>query len=162
MAVPHQKPVVVVVWLLAIADAVRQGIQLPKSDIVTLAGETGLLPNYTIVLGLVGPTLLVAVNMALSHAFPMLSPLSSGKAFSRWIDTRWGEGSLAAFVRALHPMLLVAVALCIMGAVGLLSAKAAAGGPFASQLASFALAAGVGFGIARAIAKRWAANAPWV
>jgi hypothetical protein len=162
VSIPYQNPVVAAVWLLAVADAVRQGVQLPQSDLVTLAGATGQLPSLTVVLGLIGPTLLLFLNLAMSHAFPGLSPLSMVKGLSRWVDSRWGEGSLAEFLLALRPVLLVAVALCTMGTIGLLSARSATTAPFASQVASFALASGIGFAVARVVAKRWFSNALWV
>jgi hypothetical protein len=161
MSIPHQKIIVRVIWCLVIADAVRQGVSLPYSEFVAMASTPHQFNANMVIFGLFGPPLLMLGNVAMLKAFPKMAPFGTG-AVTRWVDSRWGSGSMHAFLRALRPTALVALAAFVLGSLGMVSSKYANASQFAFEIASFFLAAGVGFGIARIIGLRLLPDQPWV
>ena len=161
MPVPHQKLIVGVLWCLAIADAVRQGIALPQSELVAGTAAGHQFNPAIAVFGLVAPPACVL----LAVAFPRLSHKSTmfgGGRVGRWIDRRWGAGSAHAFLRSLRPTALVGAAAFVLGCVGLASSMQSNANSFALEIASFFIAAGLGFGLARVMALRLLPNDTWV
>jgi hypothetical protein len=161
MSVPHQKLIVTAIWCLAVADAARQGLSLPHSELVATAGSARPFNWAFAVFGLVGPPLCVFGNVVLFKVSPKMATFGTG-VITRWVDSRWGAGSMHAFLRALRPTALVALAAFVLGSFGMLSSDRAGANPFAFEVASFFLAGGFGFSIARIIALRLLPDQPWV
>ncbi|WP_284620711.1 hypothetical protein [Aquabacterium humicola] len=160
MPIPHQRPIVVALWCLAIADAIRQGIALPASEFVTLTSPTHQFNPAITVFGLLAPPACVFGTVFLRSSFKTAT-FGAGR-LSRWVDTRWGEGSANSFLRSLRPTALVGVGAFVLGTVGTLSSLKTNATSFSFEVASFFLAGGIGFGIARFIALRLLPNEPWV
>jgi len=146
---------------LAFADAVRQGVSLPHSEFVAMVGSPHQFNADLAIFGLFGPPLLMLGNVAMLKAFPKMAPFGTG-VVTRWVDSRWGLGSMHAFLRALRPMALVALAAFVLGSLGMVSSEYMNASQFSFEIASFFLAAGVGFGIARLIGLRLLPGQPWV
>jgi hypothetical protein len=139
------------------ADAVRQGLALPQSAFVALTPATRQFSSVSAVFGLLAPPACV-----LGTAFSKLPRRMTSGRLTGWVDGRWGAGSADAFLRSLRPTALVGVGAFILGSVGFVSSIRANASPFAFEIASFFMAAGIGFGIARIIALRLLPNEPWV
>lgn len=160
MPIPHQKSIVGVLWCLAIADAVRQGISLPQSEFVMLTSAAHQFNPAIAVFGLVAPPVCVLLTVA----FPLSAKAGhfSRGWVSRWVDRRWGAGSAHAFLRQLRPAALVGAVAFVLGCVGFVSSMRSNASSFAFEVASFFVAAGFGFCIARAMAMRLLPDEPWV
>lgn len=160
MAIPHQKSIVVVLWCVAIVAAVWQGVSLPQSDLVALPSENHQFNPALLLFGLLGPPACI-LGTALLMSSSKVARNGTGPV-SRWVDSRWGAGSIAGFLRNLRPTALVGLGAFILGSVDLVSSVHSNAGSFAFETASFFLSAGIGFGIARVIALRLMPNEPWV
>lgn len=161
MSVPYQQVIVRVIWCLTATTAVIQGILLPHSELVVMAGANRLFNMDLAIFGLFGPPLLILGNVVMLKAFPKMTHFGTG-AVSRWIDSRWGSGSMHALMRALHLTALVALAAFVLGSLGMVFSWYANASPFSFEVASFFLAAGIGFGIARLIGLRLLPDQPWI
>ena len=159
MAVPHQKRIVVGIWVVTLADAVRQGIFLPTDF-------SQALPRFTfnwamIFFGLLAPPLLIVAQGLFRKVFPKLGGARVG-LLTRWVDHRWGQMSTHQFLHNLRPMALMCLGCLVLGAVGLMSCIYFGASPFGFAIASFFLSAGAGFGAARVLAIRFFPEQSWV
>ena len=155
MAVPHQKIIIVGIWVLTVADAVHEGIYFPS---VTAKDFESSIPVQRfvweiVVFGLLGPPILLLMRSVLVKYVPKLRR-SRGGFLSRWSDRRWGAGSGALFVQSLRPMALMACTGVVLGSAALLSCLYVAASAVAFSIASFFLSSGIGFWIARGLAAR--------
>jgi hypothetical protein len=140
-----------------LADAVRQGLALPQSALVALTPATRQFSSVPVVLGLLVPPAYILGTVFFKSSLGMTS-----ERLTRWVDGRWGPGSAGAFLQSFRPIALVGLGAFILGSVGLASSVRANAPPFAFEIASFFLASGIGFGIARIMARRLLPNEPWV
>ena len=155
MAVPRQNTIIASIWLLTLADAVRQGIYFPG---VMAEGIERSVPVHTfvweiVVFGLLGPPFLILMRSLLVKYVPKLRRRRGG-LLTRWMDRRWGAGSVELFVQNLRPMALMALTGVVLGLVALLSCLYFEASPVAFSFASFFLSSGIGFWIARGLAAQ--------
>jgi len=156
MAAPYQKQVIVGIWAVTLADAVRQGVSLPT--FFSLHFDKAF-PHVTfnwttVVFGLLAPPFLILFQGLFRKIFPKPSRARLG-LITQWVDSRWGHGSTDLFFQSLRPMALMACAGVVLGAVGWMSCVYTDATPMAFVIASFFLSAGVGFGLARVLAIRF-------
>jgi hypothetical protein len=155
MAVPHQKAIIAGIWLLTVADAVREGIYFPSVMAKDLERSV---PVHAfvweiVVLGFLGPPLLIVIRSVFVKYVPMIGR-PRRRFLARWLDRRWGPGSGELFVQKLRPMALTACTCVVLGSVALLSCLYFEATPVAFSIASFFLSSGIGFWIARGLAAR--------
>lgn len=160
MAIPHQKHIVVALWCLAVADAVRQGIALPHSELVAFTPAHREFNPAIAIFGLLGPSACL-LGTVLLKSYSRIAEVAGSSWITRWVDRRWGAGSAAEFLRSLRPTALIGLGAFVLGFFGVASSIRADASPFSFEIASFFLAVGIGFGIARVLALRLLPNEPW-
>jgi hypothetical protein len=156
----NQKFIIRAIWLLAFIDAMRQGLNLPNSELVSFMGTSGEFKIFPALFGLFAPPALVFLNLFIEKFFPRIVslPLFSLAPITRWIEEQWGEGALRQFMQALQPSLLVIISALILGIVGLISSIKTNAKMPSFEIASFFLTAGLGFAIARGLGRRLSKN----
>jgi len=156
MAVPYQKQVVVGIWVVTLADAVRQGMSLPTffSMHVDRAVPHVTFHWTVVAFGVLAPPCLILFRGLYRKILPKLGRVRLG-LIRRWVDGSWGQGSTDLFLQSLRSMALTAYAGVVLGAVGWLSCIYTDATPTAFVIASFFLSAGVGVGLARFLSIRF-------
>lgn len=141
----RRTPIVVVVWVLVLADAVRQGFMLPALR-HTSAWRFDAFGIFAVIMPL-GLFTVVAFGV---RGYPFdVPPLRA------WINRKFGDGSYEGFCAKLRLTLLFSIGGLVIGIIGLVRAieLGAAEGAFAS--ASFFISGGIGFFVLRTVlAKR--------
>lgn len=160
MTISHQKLIVSIVWCLMLISAVHKGISPPFSQPSANAGNVVDAIGFKAFFGLLGPLAILVIHSLRSSLFPQQRNASNDRII-RWIESRWGDGSVHAFLKALRPMALVGSSGIVAGATGLASSIRANASPLAFETSLFFLSAGAGFMLARAIASRMLPNEPW-
>lgn len=155
-----QKFIVRAIWLIALVDAARQGFTLPSSELTSVFSHSEQFKIYIALFGLLIPSVAVLFSVFIEKFVPRLSifPTFGLPSITKWIDQRWGENALSQFMQALQPVLLTALSSLVLGSVGLISCVHANASGFAFEIASFFLAGGFGFIIARMLSRRLSEN----
>jgi hypothetical protein len=149
--VPYQRWVIIGIWLLFLGDAIRQGLSLRGFGAPDRPFQW-IVPAF----GVLVPPLFAVLNYF--YPINVYRPGFVG----RWFDRRYGPGSAFAFLRGLRPVTLFACTSFVLGAVGLWSSLHDNPAVPALEMSSFFLAAGIGFGIASLLVRRWFPNEPWI
>jgi hypothetical protein len=136
----YQRIVVISIWAVFLLTALRQGVDLPGSELVTIS------PNRFVVgiplFGLFAPPILVRINGLTQSRRP---GAQTPTWIERVIDSRLGTGAARAFWFRLRPVSLMAAGCFVLGASGLISSVVTDAPLAAFETSSFFLAAGVGF-----------------
>ena len=135
---------IVLLWVLFLADSVRQDWTASETDAAQLLDQ---------------PWLTALVVAAPIVVFPLVGRFAKRTLFyseplARWIEARTRRDSLAAFLTLLRPVLLMGVGGLVIGAVAAvrsLSSEAPAG---LVVLAMFSVSAGTGLVLAHVAFRR--------
>lgn len=151
---PYRRVVIIVMWVLALVEAVREGWSVPDmfpggagGPLHTLRDWNSLRTfNWNIVwFGLFVSPVMMLVLRALS--FPFLRRRSSGR-FRLWVDRRFGAGTMAWLTGAVRSKALIAAVASVMGTSAVLACEQKQGSAMAFHISMFVLAAGIGTAMA--------------
>ena len=132
-----------ILWLLGIADGVRQGMELPSQAPVEAAFGT---------LGVVA--LLLPVTFFTVAPFWMKGHPFDFKPAREWVNKKYGEKTYESYTRAIKPLALFAAVAASIGLVGLATSISSSAAPGAYIIVAFFLSCAVGFALFRLLLRR--------
>lgn len=133
----RQLLLVIAIWVLTLADAIRQGITIPTSE---LAFRWTRHPAYELIaFALLAPPGLVLVN----HFLPLRVRWFDWP--KRLIDRRFGDGTVDRFWRCLRPLPLMSIGAFALGVTGYWASESVGAPSGAFAISSIFIAFGFGF-----------------
>ena len=132
-----------VLWLLGIAEGVRQGLSLPNQAPVQGAfGTFGVM------------ALLLPIIFFSSAPFWMKGHPFDLKPARVWINKKYGDNTYENYTRAIKPLALFAAVAASIGLVGLVASISSSAAPGAYVLFGFFLSCSIGFTVFRLLLRR--------
>ncbi len=129
--------VIIVIWTVFIADALRQGIEMPSSNIVDFF-PADLAPPLTLAI----PFLLFTFFLCAAF-FQRKKRLNLG-SLTGFFDKRFGPAATQSFLTRLRPFSLLTVFFLVLGSSGMISTYSSKPAPMAFVISSFFLSSGLG------------------
>ena len=130
-------------WLLGIADGVRQGMALPSQAPVEAAfGTFGVM------------ALLLPVIFFTAAPFWMKGHPFDFKPAREWVNKKYGQNTYESYTRAIKPLALFAAVSASIGLVGLVASVSSSAAPGAYVIVAFFLSCAVGVALFRLLLRR--------
>jgi hypothetical protein len=155
MPVTYQRLLLGVIWVITLAESIRQGWSLP-----TLFPGTAAEPRHSLAIltwsivwfGLLVPSAMVPVRMLLRRIMP--SRMRRSNRISMWVDRRWGIGTMSRIMTGLQPQSLMICATFLLGISAVAACEYYEAGSLPFHLAMFCVAGGIGMAVAYVLERR--------